>query len=46
VADCKGKDLERNATARDEAAAKLTPAELSKAQQRAAEWIAAHPPQQ
>jgi TPR repeat protein len=28
---------------RDDAAAKLTPADLSKAQQRAAEWFAAHP---
>lgn len=39
----KGKDQERFAKTRDEAAAKLSPSELSNAQRRAAEWFAAHP---
>jgi TPR repeat protein len=38
-----GKEQERVTKARDEAAAKLTPDDLSKAQQRAATWFAAHP---
>jgi hypothetical protein len=39
-----GPDEATVAELRDEAAAKLTPEELSKAQERAAEWFAAHPP--
>jgi hypothetical protein len=39
----KGKEQERFDKSRDEAAAKLTPDDLSKAQQRAATWFAAHP---
>ena len=38
-----GKEQERFDKSRDEAAAKLTPDDLSKAQQRAAAWFAAHP---
>ena len=34
---------ERFAKSRDDAAAKLTPDDLSKAQKKAAEWFAAHP---
>jgi TPR repeat protein len=40
-----GTRQESAAKFRDEAAAKLSPDDLSKAQQRAAEWFAAHPPQ-
>jgi TPR repeat protein len=43
AASSKGKEQERVTKARDEAAAKLTPDDLSKAQQRAAAWFAAHP---
>lgn len=43
AARSKGKEQERVTKARDEAAAKLTPDDLSKAQQRAAAWFAAHP---
>ncbi|MGD0831036.1 MAG: tetratricopeptide repeat protein [Terracidiphilus sp.] len=43
AARSKGKEQERFAKARDEAAAKLAPDDLSKAQQRAAAWFAAHP---
>jgi TPR repeat protein len=46
AARTKGKDREAFAKSRDEAAAKLSPDDLSKAQQRAAEWFAAHPSQQ
>jgi len=46
AARTKVKDREAFAKSRDEAAAKLPPDDLSKAQQRAAEWFAAHPPQQ
>jgi TPR repeat protein len=45
AARAKGKDLERDTMARDEAAAKLTPGDLSDAQRRAADWFVAHPPQ-
>ena len=45
AARSKGKEQERFAKSRDEAAAKLTPDDLSKAQQRAADWFASHPPQ-
>jgi TPR repeat protein len=45
AARTKGKDREAFAKSRDEAAAKLSPADLSTAQQRAAQWFAAHPPQ-
>jgi hypothetical protein len=43
AARSKGKEQERVTKARDEAAAKLTPDDLSTAQQRAAAWFAAHP---
>ena len=42
----KGKDREAFAKSRDEAATKLSADDLSKAQQKAAEWFAAHSPQQ
>ena len=45
AARSKGKEQERFAKYRDEAAAKLNSTELSNAQQRAAQWFAAHPPQ-
>jgi len=44
TARSKGKEQEKFAKSRDEAAAKLTPADLSSIQQRAAQWFAAHPP--
>jgi hypothetical protein len=44
AARSKGKDQEKFAKSRDEAAAKLGSTELSSAQQRAADWFAAHPP--
>jgi TPR repeat protein len=44
AASSKGKEQERFAKSRDEAAAKLIPDDLSRTQQRAAAWFAAHPP--
>ena len=42
AAKSKGKEQEARAKSRDEAAAKLSPADLSTAQQRAAQWFATH----